>query len=68
MSDQKKAWLKNLYPSYFTTTMAIGIISIALELQGYLIISEILSILAILSWFGLTILIFITLLAKNQWH
>jgi len=56
MSDQTKIWLKDLYPGYFAMTMATGIISIALELQGYLIISEVLLILAILTWFILTFL------------
>ncbi|PHS18138.1 MAG: C4-dicarboxylate ABC transporter [Kangiella sp.] len=56
MSDQNKIWLKNLYPGYFAMTMATGIISIALGLQGYLIISEVLLVLAILTWFVLTFL------------
>ncbi len=56
MSVQEKLWLKDLYPGYFAMTMATGIISIALDFQGYSIISEVLLILAILTWFVLTFL------------
>ena len=47
-------WLKDFYPGYFAMTMATGIISIALRLQEYFLLSEILFLLTIFTWIVMT--------------
>ncbi|MGB0865223.1 MAG: tellurite resistance/C4-dicarboxylate transporter family protein [Granulosicoccaceae bacterium] len=56
----KQAWLANLNPSYFTLTMATGIVAIALQIHGYQYLSAPLTALALVSW--------ITLLALYTWR
>jgi len=53
---QDKNWLKDLYPGYFAMTMATGIISVALKLQGYKQFADVFFILAIVTWLTMTFL------------
>lgn len=53
-------WLQHFNPSYFTLTMATGIIAIALQLHGYGTLSYPFTAIALLSW--------ITLLALYTWR
>jgi tellurite resistance protein TehA-like permease len=46
-------FLKNMYPGYFTLTMATGIISIGTNLLNIRAISQLMYVLALLSWGGL---------------
>lgn len=55
-----QSWLQHFNPSYFTLTMATGIIAIALQLHGYGTLSYPFIAVALLSW--------ITLLALYTWR
>ncbi len=56
MPNENKIWLRDLYPGYFAMTMATGIISVALELKAYPLLSNSLFVATIISWFILTYL------------
>ena len=56
MPNENKNWLKNLYPGYFAMTMATGIVSIALSLQKYEALANVLLLLTLVSWLVLTYL------------
>ncbi len=56
----KLAWLKTLYPGYFSLTMATGIIAIALGMLERRILSEALYAITLISW--------CTLLALYTWR
>lgn len=47
-------WLKNLYPGYFSLTMATGIIAIALDMIESPLLSDILYVMALISWLSLS--------------
>ncbi|MBE9536869.1 MAG: tellurite resistance/C4-dicarboxylate transporter family protein [Proteobacteria bacterium] len=49
----KLTWLKNLYPGYFTLTMATGIIAIALDMLEMPMLSDVLYIITLFTWFTL---------------
>lgn len=46
----KRAWLKELYPGYFSLSMATGIISIALAMLKMTLLAEGLYVLTLCSW------------------
>lgn len=50
MSKTNQSWLENLYPGYFAMTMATGIISVALRLQSFIILSNALFAITLLTW------------------
>lgn len=52
----KLGWLENLYPGYFTLTMATGIIAIAFEMLEMPIMSHLLSGITLFSWCTLCII------------
>ena len=43
-------WLKNLYPGYFTLTMATGIIAIAFDMLEMAVASNVMATIACVSW------------------
>lgn len=53
-NKNNKNWLRDLYPGYFAMTMATGIVSIAFDLKGYPLLSDILLIITIITWFVMT--------------
>jgi len=53
-SDSAKlVWLKELYPGYFALTMATGIIAIALDMLEMPMLSDVMYVIALISWFTL---------------
>jgi tellurite resistance protein TehA-like permease len=46
----KSNWLKDLYPGYFSLTMATGIIAIALEMLEMPLFSDVMCYIALASW------------------
>lgn len=49
----KLEWLKNLYPGYFSLTMATGIISVALDMLEMPVLSDMMYAITLVSWFAL---------------
>ncbi len=52
----KLTWLKELYPGYFSLTMATGIIAIAMDMLNMPALSGVMGVIALISWailFGL---------------
>lgn len=56
MSTNNKIWLENLYPGYFAMTMATGIISVALRLQDYILLSDVFFVFTLITWVIMTFL------------
>ncbi|NQY25547.1 MAG: tellurite resistance/C4-dicarboxylate transporter family protein [Piscirickettsiaceae bacterium] len=52
----KLVWLKDLYPGYFGLTMATGIIAIALKMLEMAILSEVMYVIAVISWLTLLVI------------
>ncbi len=52
----KLAWLKNLYPGYFSLTMATGIIAIALDMLEKPMLSDVMYVITLISWCALLVL------------
>ena len=50
LNTAKLPWLENLYPGYFTLTMATGIIAIALDMLEMPRLSDVLYVITLLSW------------------
>ncbi len=46
----ERAWLRELYPGYFSLTMASGIIAIALDMFEMALLSDIFYVIALISW------------------
>ena len=55
-NSRNKNWLRDLYPGYFAMTMATGIISVALRLQKYYLLSNIFFVIAMITWLIMTVL------------
>lgn len=53
---KKSSQLKNLYPGYFAMTMATGIISIELSMNGLKLMSDFFFVFALITWFIMTFL------------
>lgn len=56
----KLSWLKELYPGYFVLTMATGIIAIALDMLEMLMLSNLMTVITLISW--------LTLLGVYAWR
>jgi len=56
MIQNKTNWLKGLYPGYFAMTMATGIISVALRLQNFILLSDAFFVMTLLTWLVMTFL------------
>jgi tellurite resistance protein TehA-like permease len=56
MGAKNETWLKDLYPGYFSMTMATGIISVALSMQSYDGLSDIFFGIALVTWLAMTFL------------
>ena len=56
MNGDKLAWLRGLYPGYFSLTMATGIVTIATDALEMKLFSMVLGAITILSWLVLLVL------------
>ncbi|NOS36290.1 MAG: C4-dicarboxylate ABC transporter, partial [Deltaproteobacteria bacterium] len=52
----RQSWLENLYPGYYTLTMATGIIGVAMHLLGLPVVGDQFYMLTIISWCVLTLI------------
>ena len=55
-------WLKDLYPGYFSLSMASGIIAIALNMLEMLVLSDIFYVFTLMSWLSILVLYTVRLL------
>ncbi len=52
-NSAKLAWLQNLYPGYFSLTMATGIVAVAMDMLERPLLSDALYAIALVSWCAL---------------
>lgn len=56
LNSAKLTWLEELYPGYFGLTMATGIIAIALDMFEITMLSNMMAIIALISWLTLLVI------------
>lgn len=55
-ATKRDSWIRNLNPGYFALVMATGIISVRLQVAGFHVVSEVLLVVAIISFLVLLVL------------